>query len=112
MTLYTIYVTSVLLFVAIILMITTVGCVLLVRLSGLPFSPQSRTFVAAFSGSLLLALPIIATALFDDHFVGWGMFFAVVVSIWFVCMIVAWLPAHFATKHLDRLIRFEVETFS
>lgn len=90
----------------------TLGCVLLTKLWLGAFSRGARTIIAALSGCMVMILPVIIVGLTEDSFGGWGELFGVVVFLLFFCMVVAWLPAHFVTRRLDRLTQFDIETFT
>ena len=97
---------------ALIQIVVTLGCVLLAKLWFGRFARGVRTLIAALSGCFVMILPVIIVSLTEDSLRGWGEFFGVLAVLLFICMVVAWLPAHFATKRLDRLTEFDIETFT
>lgn len=98
--------------ISLILIVTTLGCVLLARFVGPSLSRRYRTVIAAFGGSFLMLLPLLAVGLLDDAGRDTVAVFAAMVVVYIGCLIIAWLPARFATIRLDRLTEFDVEIFS
>lgn len=96
---------------AFILIVTTLGCVLLTKLFADKVSRGGRTVIAALSGCLVVIFPLILVAFMENSQMG-GEAFAAIGMVLFFCMVVAWLPAHFATRRLDRLTEFDIETFT
>lgn len=97
---------------ALILIASTLGCVFLTKLMVGKLSCTGRTVVAALSGSLVVMLPMIWIALMENSFSSWEEAWGVMGFILFLCLVVAWLPAHFATRRLDRLTHSDIETFA
>lgn len=93
------------------LVMTTLGSVLLAAF----FIPKStrkrRVFAAAFGGPAAFLVPIMAFAALDSLadmipvLIGFGVLGGIMIAA------VGWPVAHFATKRLDRLIQFDLETF-
>jgi len=97
-------------FVVIIFM-STLGSVLLVQFIVPKLSRGKRILVAALIGPALLLLPVTAVILVDnpsDALVG---LFGVSIMGLVMSGIVGWPTAHFATKRLDRMTKFDLETF-
>lgn len=97
---------------ALILIVTTLGCVLLTRFWVPKLSRRTRTLMAALGGPILFLLPLIVVWLLDETFADLGAVFTALIVALIALFIVAWLPARFATLRLDRLTQFDVETFS
>ncbi len=90
---------------------STLGSVLLVRFFMTKADTAARTFAAAFFGPGILLFPVIGLALVgdgDDVFAG-VIGLAILLLLFFA--VIGYPTAHFATRKLDRLTKFNPETF-
>ena len=101
---------TILLVLTVFSVMTTLGSVLLVRFVIPGAAKGKRVFAAAFLGPASVLLPILTFALIDETSV------LVTVSGFILVLLgagvaIGWPVAHLATRRLDRLTRFDVETF-
>lgn len=90
---------------------STLGSVLLVQFVASKTGRGRRIAIATILGPGLMLLPLSVLALFDGSGDGLAAFFGIGVVGMFMCGIVSWPVAHLATKRLDRLTVFDIETF-
>jgi len=94
-----------------ILVATTMGCVLFVRFVAGRLSTAVRTILAAISAIIVMYLPMSFVA-FDGQTGGQAdeiwMFLFLTAGVSFV---VAWLVSYVATARLDRLTEFDAKEF-
>ncbi|MEM6475698.1 MAG: hypothetical protein AAF687_05980 [Pseudomonadota bacterium] len=98
-------------FVALILVMFTLGSVLLVSFFMNAASRGTRVFVAAMAGPTGLLIPtfFISGGGEQPHLLEFGI--AVVVIGAIASVIIGWPVAYLATKRLDRMTQFDVGTF-
>lgn len=95
---------------SVILAMATLGAVLLVRFFMNSADVGTRTFAAAFLGPALVLLPVSAFIfLADDDVIESIIGIAVILMLLFA--IVGYPISHFATRRLDKLTRFDADTF-
>ena len=100
-----------LLLVLVILVMTTLGAVLLARFLLGPGKPARRIAAAAFGSPVTLLALTFAMSFADDRtrtVPEVGAAFVVLAGLF---SFVAWPVAHFATRGLDRLTRFDPSVF-
>ena len=94
----------------IIFVMATLGCVLLVAFTMRKASARARITVAALSGPGLMIAPVMLLAAADGSSgAATVLGFAIIGLI--ACAGIGWPVAHVATRRLDRLIQFDVDTF-
>lgn len=97
--------------VFVILAMSTLGGVLLVTFFMRSAAFGARVLVSALAGPATLFVPVTMFTAFKsapdliEVFVGFGVVGGV------ACVLVGWPVAHGATKALDKLIQFDMETF-
>ncbi len=97
--------------VLIVLVMSTLGSVLLAGLFLSKLDRVARVFVAAIAGPILIIVPAVILGGMNDPN---GLFEGVIVLGLIgavAAVVVGWPVAHFATKSLDRLMKFDLETF-
>lgn len=95
----------------VILFMVTLGAVLLARFVMRGSDRSARTMAAAIGGPLTLVLPVYALVLAEGDSrsnVDAGIGFIVLTVL--LCL-VGWPVAHFATRRLDKLTRFDPQVF-
>lgn len=101
---------AVILFVLVMFILATLGCVLLVTFLFAKRAFRVRVVLAMFAGPGLLLIPAMLLAMTDS-----GSALEAMLGFSFIgllaCAFIGWPVAHFATKKLDRLIQFDVGTF-
>lgn len=97
---------------AIILVMATLGAVLLVRFAlGGQGHHSRRVFAAALGGPVSILVPTIVFVITEqgifpaEQVVGFGFILLLAFAV------IGWPVAHFATRRLDRLTRFDLQVF-
>lgn len=100
-----------LVFVTIILVIATLGAVLVARFMFGGSDASRRVIAAAIGGPLIVILPILVFVVLDAGAVdaSGAIGFRIVLVI--ASGVIGWPIAHFATRRLDRLTRFDPQVF-
>ena len=100
-----------LVFVAIVLVMATLGAVLIARFAVGGDDETRRVIVAAIGGPLTVILPTLVFVFVDAGAVDASgiMGFGIVLLIAFGA--ICWPVSHFATRRLDRLTRFDPQVF-
>ena len=94
----------------IIFIMATLGCVLLVAFTMRKSSARARITVAALAGPGTMVAPIMLLAAIDGPGgASAALGFSIIGLI--ACAGIGWPVAHVATRRLDRLIQFDVDTF-
>lgn len=101
---------SAILLVLVMFVMSTLGCVLLIAFLFSKAPVGRRIAMATLAGPGVLIAPIMLLAASDgggalDALLGFSFLGAI------ACALVGWPVAHIATKRLDRLIQFDIETF-
>jgi type IV secretory pathway TrbD component len=97
--------------VAIILVMATLGAVLVVRFAIGGADRSRRVVAAALGGPLTVILPTFVVVIFAEgaasstEFIGFGVLLLVTFGV------IGWPVAHFSTRRLDRLTRFDPQVF-
>ncbi len=102
---------SVILFFVAVLAMSTLGAVLLTRFFLSKLNRAGRIFTAAIGGPAMILWPmflLIVAERGDDILIG---FLGVGALVAGGSLIIGWPIAHFATKRLDQLTHFNLETF-
>lgn len=98
-------------FILVVLVMATLGAVLLVRFLLGGRSHSTRVLAAASAGPMTIILPVLGVAIVDitlvdpETLVGFAVLFLICVGA------IGWPVAHFATRRLDRLTRFDPQLF-
>ena len=95
----------------VVIVMSTLGSVLLAQFVIGKSSRAVRVAAATILGPGMMLIPFSIMALFDGDAGGLAAFFGIGVIGMVMCGIVSWPTAYFATKKLDRLTYFDVETF-
>lgn len=97
--------------VLLLVVMSTLGCVLLVAFVMAKRSFRARVLTAMLAGPGVMLLPLLLLAASDSG----GDGFAAMLGFSFLgalaCGFIGWPVAHMATRRLDRLIQFDVGTF-
>jgi predicted permease len=93
------------------LIMVTLGAVLLARFILGGSSGSARIVAAAFGGPMTMVLPVFAVVLSEGFSRFDGELWAVLFLLLFVFCAIGWPVAHFATRRLDRLTRFNPQVF-
>jgi hypothetical protein len=101
----------VLLLLVVYLLMATLGSVLLAAFFISNASHSERMWAAAFGGPAALLLPTGAFAVFDSRADTVSVVIGLGVMGVMMFLAVGWPVAHFATKRLDKLTQFDLETF-
>ena len=89
--------------------LATLATVLLACFFASSFSSGRRVFIAALGGPFLVVAPLSGFALFDDEI--WVGLMALAMMIGVGALAIGWPVANIATKRLDRMTKFDLETF-
>ena len=100
---------AILIVLAIFLM-STLGSVLLVAFFMAKAALRTRITAAAIAGPSVTLVPIMLLTALDGPS-GLSAFLGFSIITLVACAAIGWPVAHFATKRLDRMIQFDVETF-
>lgn len=98
------------LFVLLLIMVT-LGAVLLARFVLGGSGSSARIVAAAFGGPMTLVLPVFAAVLSEGFSRSDGDLWVVLFLLLFLFCAIGWPVAHFATRRLDRLTRFDPKVF-
>ena len=90
---------------------STLGSVLLVQFVASKWRRGLRILAATLLGPGLMLVPLSLVALFDGSPDALAGFLGIGIIGMLICGIVSWPVAHLATKKLDRLTVFDIETF-
>lgn len=101
---------AVIILVLVMFTLATLGCVLLVTFLLAKKGFRTRVVLAMFAGPGLLLAPVVLLAASDggsafEAMLGFSMIGLI------ACALIGWPVAYFATRRLDRLVQFDVETF-
>jgi len=93
------------------IVMSTLGSVLLVQFLISSWGRGKRILIATLLGPGIMLFPLSMIALFDGSPDALAGFFGISVIGMVMCGILSWPVAHIATKRLDRLTVFDIETF-
>lgn len=97
---------------AIFFVLMTLGTVLLVKFFLARLTRSSRVLVASVLAPLSLMIPASLISLAEGDASIADVLIVLIVGGGVLAVIVCWPIAHFATKRLDRLTEFDIETFT
>ena len=97
--------------ILVLLVMCTLGAVLLAGLFLRARTQTTRVLVSALAGCLGPLLPIVTLAVFDSNEGAHAALIAFSTLGVVASVVIGWPIAHFATRRLDRLIQFDLETF-
>lgn len=89
----------------------TLGAVLVARFVLGGSGSSARIVAAAFGGPMTLALPLFAVVLSEGFSRSDGELWMALSLLLFLFCAIGWPVAHFATRRLDRLTRFDPQVF-
>ena len=90
---------------------TVLGCVLMTCFLFPKYAQGRRIFIAVAAAMFLTVLPLLIVVAFDEPSgddAGTIVLFGIILA---VCGVSGWPAAQIATKRLDRMIKFDLETF-
>jgi hypothetical protein len=98
-------------FLLVVLVMATLGAVLLVRFLLGGRSHSTRVLAAASAGPMTIVLPFLGVAIADIALVDPGTLVGFAILFLMCVGAIGWPVAHFATRRLDRLTRFDPQVF-
>lgn len=98
-------------FVAILLVIATLGAVLVARFVLGGSDASRRVLAAAMGGPMIVILPTLGFMFVDGGGLDPSALFGFTFVLLVTCGAIGWPVAHFATRRLDRLTAFDPKVF-